>query len=429
MKIKFFCVSLVLAMSFLLQSFTRLDTEQKSDDPFIVVLDAGHGGHDPGNLGNGYLEKKIALNIVLKVGEILSKNKDIKIIYTRKDDTFIDLYVRGEVANKANADLFVSVHCDSHTSDAHGAGTFVLGLHANKQNFEIAKKENSVIYLEDNYENRYADYDINSPESVIGLTIMQEEFLDQSVALATMIQENFSSSLKRTDRQVKQAGFIVLHQTFMPSVLVETGFLTNKDEGAYLNSGKGQTEIGNAIAKAILHYKEGVKPTIKTVEKTIEKPKSPPIKEEVAEKIEQNKETVIESSKDEIAELKKQEPIVVPEKDKDVIVTPVVETKPKGSITSKKVAESIMFKIQLMASSKNVPLSSNNFNGLSNLSQEPYKNLYRYMYGETRSYREAKMMQTLAQEKGYKTAYIVAYKLGERIPIKQALEEVSEFTP
>lgn len=429
MKIKFFCVSLVLAMSFLLQSFTRLDTEQKSDDPFIVVLDAGHGGHDPGNLGNGYLEKKIALNIVLKVGEILSKNKDIKIIYTRKDDTFIDLYVRGEVANKANADLFVSVHCDSHTSDAHGAGTFVLGLHANKQNFEIAKKENSVIYLEDNYENRYADYDINSPESVIGLTIMQEEFLDQSVALATMIQENFSSSLKRTDRQVKQAGFIVLHQTFMPSVLVETGFLTNKDEGAYLNSGKGQTEIGNAIAKAILHYKEGVKPTIKTVEKTIEKPKSPPIKEEVAEKIEQNKETVIESSKDEIAELKKQEPIVVPEKDKDVIVKPVVETKPKGSITSKEVAESIMFKIQLMASSKNVPLSSNNFNGLSNLSQEPYKNLYRYMYGETRSYREAKMMQTLAQEKGYKTAYIVAYKLGERIPIKQALEEVSEFTP
>lgn len=429
MKIKFFCVSLVLAMSFLLQSFTRLDTEQKSDDPFIVVLDAGHGGHDPGNLGNGYLEKKIALNIVLKVGEILSKNKDIKIIYTRKDDTFIDLYVRGEVANKANADLFVSVHCDSHTSDAHGAGTFVLGLHANKQNFEIAKKENSVIYLEDNYENRYADYDINSPESVIGLTIMQEEFLDQSVALATMIQENFSSSLKRTDRQVKQAGFIVLHQTFMPSVLVETGFLTNKDEGAYLNSGKGQTEIGSAIAKAILHYKEGVKPTIKTVEKTIEKPKSPPIKEEVAEKIEQNKETVIESSKDEIAELKKQEPIVVPEKDKDVIVKPVVETKPKGSITSKEVAESIMFKIQLMASSKNVPLSSNNFNGLSNLSQEPYKNLYRYMYGETRSYREAKMMQTLAQEKGYKTAYIVAYKLGERIPIKQALEEVSEFTP
>ena len=412
MKIKFFCIILVIAMSFLLQSFTGLGTETKSDDPFIVVLDAGHGGHDPGNLGNGYLEKKIALNIVLKVGEILSKNKDIKVIYTRKDDTFIDLYVRGEVANKANADLFVSVHCDSHTSDAHGAGTFVLGLHANKQNFEIAKKENSVIYLEDNYENRYADYDINSPESVIGLTIMQEEFLDQSVALATMIQENFSSSLKRTDRQVKQAGFIVLHQTFMPSVLVETGFLTNKDEGAYLNSGKGQNEMGSAIAKAILHYKEGIQPTVKTVEKTIEKPKTPPVKEEVAE-------------------IKKQEPIVIPakvEEAKEIIEKPAVITKQKEVISSKEVVGSIIFKIQLMASSKNIQLSSANFNGLSSLSQEPYKNLYRYMYGETRSYREAKMMQTLAQEKGYRSAYIVAYKLGERIPIKQALDEVSEFT-
>jgi N-acetylmuramoyl-L-alanine amidase len=349
----------------------------------------------------------------LKVGEILSKNKDIKVIYTRKDDTFIDLYVRGEVANKANADLFVSVHCDSHTSDAHGAGTFVLGLHANKQNFEIAKKENSVIYLEDNYENRYADYDINSPESVIGLTIMQEEFLDQSVALATMIQENFSSSLKRTDRKVKQAGFIVLHQTFMPSVLVETGFLTNKDEGAYLNSGKGQNEMGSAIAKAILHYKEGVQPTVKTVDTSIEKPKAPPIKEE-------------------IVVVTKQEPTVVPakvEEVKEIIEKPVVEAKPKEATSSKEVAESILFKIQLMASSKNVQLTSANFKGLSNLSQEPYKNLYRYMYGETKSYREAKMMQTLAQEKGYKTAYIVAYKLGERIPIKQAIDEVSDLTP
>ena len=116
------------------------------------------------------------------------------------------------------------MHCDSHTSDAHGAGTFVLGLHANKQNFEIAKKENSVIYLEDNYESRYADYDINSPESVIGLTIMQEEFLDQSIMLGKMMQDNFSNKLKRNDRKVKQAGFIVLHQTFMPSILVETGF-------------------------------------------------------------------------------------------------------------------------------------------------------------------------------------------------------------
>ncbi|MEP2278793.1 N-acetylmuramoyl-L-alanine amidase [Maribacter sp.] len=438
MKIKLFSISLVLAIALLLLSFTPSDEKIQSDDPFIVVLDAGHGGHDPGNLGNGYLEKKIALNIVLKVGEILSKNKDIKVIYTRKDDTFIDLYVRGEVANKANADLFVSVHCDSHTSDAHGAGTFVLGLHANKQNFEIAKKENSVIYLEDNYENRYADYDINSPESVIGLTIMQEEFLDQSVALASMIQENFSSQLKRTDRKVKQAGFIVLHQTFMPSVLVETGFLTNKDEGAYLNSTKGQNEMGDAIAKAILHYKEGVQPTVQEVETVVTKPTAPPIKEEIVEKeeakkeivIEPVKETVVESVKNVVDDVVKPKEVSSPpikQEVKEVVDVPVV--KEKQAINEKEVADSIVFKIQLMASSKNVALNSSNFKGLSNLSQEPYKNLYRYMYGETRSYREAKMMQTQAKEKGYATAYIVAYKLGERIPIKNAIDEVSSFRP
>tara|TARA_R110000868_G_scaffold98237_4_gene270253 strand:- start:7589 stop:8881 length:1293 start_codon:yes stop_codon:yes gene_type:complete len=430
MKIKVFSIALVSITALLLLSFSVSEQEVKSDDPFIVVLDAGHGGHDPGNLGNGYLEKKIALNIVLKVGEILSKNKDIKVIYTRKDDTFIDLYVRGEVANKANADLFVSVHCDSHTSDAHGAGTFVLGLHANKQNFEIAKKENSVIYLEDNYENRYADYDINSPESVIGLTIMQEEFLDQSVALATMIQDNFSNKLKRTDRKVKQAGFIVLHQTFMPSVLVETGFLTNKDEGAYLNSTKGQNDMGDAIAKAILHYKEGVKPTIKNVETNVAKPKAPTVKEEIVEKAEEKKEIITKAVEEKVAEVKKPEVTNTPpkvEEAKEVVEVPAVKV--KEAIDANEVAKSIVFKIQLMASSKNVALNPSNFKGLSNLSQEPYKNLYRYMYGETRSFREAKMMQTLAKEKGYSSAYIVAYKLGERIPIQEAIDEVSEFTP
>ena len=431
MKIKFNHIVLFLPLLLMFQSFSGPVAIKGSDDPFVVVLDAGHGGHDPGNLGNGYLEKKIALNIVLKVGEILSKNKEIKVIYTRKDDIFIDLYVRGEVANKANADLFVSVHCDSHTSDAHGAGTFVLGLHANKQNFEIAKKENSVIYLEDNYENRYADYDINSPESVIGLTIMQEEFLDQSVALATMIQENFANSLKRTDRKVKQAGFIVLHQTFMPSVLVETGFLTNRDEGAYLNSNKGQVEMGSAIAKAILNYKEGVQPTAKTVETTVTKPEATAVSiESPKEKVVERKEIPKEDSKKVVAEVKKQEPpseptiVEMQEKvSENKLEKAVVEKQPKEEKAP------VIFKIQLMASIKNIALDPSNFKGLSSLSQEPIKNLYRYMYGETRSYREAEMMQSLAVEKGYPAAYIVAYKLGERIPIKEAMQQVSELTP
>ena len=361
----FFLSLLILIFS----SFIKNNTEESNTEEFIVVLDAGHGGHDPGNLGNGYLEKDIALKIVLKIGSILEANPNIKVIYTRNDDTFVDLFVRGEIANKANADLFVSVHCDSHNSDAHGAGTFVLGLHANKQNFEIAKKENSVIYLEDNYEARYSDYDINSPESVIGLTIMQEEFLDQSIILAKEIQDNFTIKLKRKDRKVKQAGFIVLHQTFMPSVLVETGFLTNDDEGAYLNSKKGQSEMSEAIAKAILEYKKNVQsnvssvstlatPTpdpektekVPSVEKTLEKPviaqKEPKIVKEVKEVPKKEEKTVVANKT--MKEEPKNPPIVesVPEKIVEKNQPQQKNETLSTKTTPKKEVASIVFKVQ-----------------------------------------------------------------------------------
>lgn len=439
MRIKSLNVIFFLVILFSLVAFTTPNKRDNPKDPFIVVLDAGHGGHDPGNLGNGYLEKNIALNIVLKVGEILSANRDIKVIYTRKDDTFIDLFVRGEIANKANADLFVSVHCDSHTSDAHGAGTFVLGLHANKQNFEIAKKENSVIYLEDNYETRYADYDINSPESVIGLTIMQEEFLDQSIALAKSIQDNFSNKLRRNDRKVKQAGFIVLHQTFMPSVLVETGFLTNKDEGAYLNSKKGQSEMGSAIGQAILKYKEEHMAVSQSVAEQVESKEPEGMTEVPSEKntivnastttekdVEKEIEKTNETVKETVAEIikpKEKEPIKQENaKPKNNAVVAITSAE---SVSEEKTSK-IVFKVQLMASGKDVPLNPSNFKGLRTITKESYKNLYRYLYGETRSYREAKMLQSNASSSGYTTAYIVAYKEGIRIPIAEALKEVSE---
>ena len=410
-------------------SFSESIEKELVDDTFIVVLDAGHGGHDPGNLGNGYLEKNIALNIVLKVGEILSKNKNIKVIYTRKDDTFVDLYARGEIANKANADLFVSVHCDSHTSDAHGAGTFVLGLHANKQNFDIAKKENSAIYLEDDYETKYAEYDINSPESVIGLTIMQEEFLNQSIMLAKEIQNNFSGKLKRQDRKVKQAGFIVLHQTFMPSVLVEAGFLTNKSEGAYLNSGNGQSEMGSAIAEAILSYKKSLNISPSKAEDKIVKstPKKKPLKKE-SKKEESKKEVekpIVKNTPKETTPAPVK--IVTTEKEepkKEVKPAPVVK---KEEIKTPQVSKTnIIFKVQILASSKNIPLISGNFKGLNKLSKEPYNNLYRYLYGNTTSYTQAKLLKSNADVKGYTTSYIVAYKDKQRIPIKEALKYVSE---
>lgn len=474
---KFFFIPLAITF-FLLCSYIESDVVAQANQ-FIVVLDAGHGGHDPGNLGNGYMEKNIALNIVLKVGKKLESHPDIKVIYTRKDDSFVDLYVRGEIANKANADLFVSIHCDSHTSDANGAGTFVLGLHANKQNFEIAKKENSVIYLEDNYESRYAAYDINSPESVIGLTIMQEEFLDQSIMLGKMIQDNFSNYLRRNDRKVKQAGFIVLHQTFMPSVLIETGFLTNKSEGVYLNSKKGQEEMGTAIADAIINYKNNTRVNLEDAASsneitTAEKVEDTPVAETIA---------VVDSEKATDTEIQKEatkkeikEPVTVVSNDlppaetgvntqtkteeapvkeeakpmpKEEVVVDQVEEKAASiaeePVITLKVAETkeevikeevkkevvvseseVVFKVQLLASSRVLPLLSEEFNGLSSLSTERYKNLVRYMYGKTNSYAQAKLYKANADAKGYVTSFIVAYKDGERIPVPEALKYVSE---
>ncbi|MBT7575291.1 MAG: N-acetylmuramoyl-L-alanine amidase, partial [Flavobacteriaceae bacterium] len=245
----------LLCLIFLNSSFLF---SQKKINEFTVVLDAGHGGKDPGNRGNGYYEKNIALSIALKVGAELEKQSNIKVIYTRKKDVFVNLFKRAEIANKAKADLFISIHCDSHSSNAYGAGTFVLGLHANQRNFEIAKKENSVIFKEENYEQKYDGFDPNSPESVISLVLMQEDYLDQSIVIADLIQKAFVSDLNRKNRTVKQAGFIVLKYTYMPSVLVETGFLTNKKEGAYLNSKKGQREMSESIAKGILRYRNSI---------------------------------------------------------------------------------------------------------------------------------------------------------------------------
>ncbi len=449
MKLKGIFIPLFLAFTGWLISFDKPQGSEPQTTDFVVVLDAGHGGHDPGNLGNGYLEKNISLSIVLKVGQLLEQ-QGINVIYTRKDDIFVDLYVRGEIANKADADLFVSVHCDSHESDAHGAGTFVLGLHANNQNFEIAKKENSVIYLEDNYEARYAAYDIDSPESIIGLTIMQEEFLDQSIMLAKMMQDNFSGKLERNDRKVKQAGFIVLHQTFMPSVLVETGFLTNKAEGSYLNSSRGQTDMGKAIADAILLYKENISP-----EQTISKQATDPVAATNAGEVvslEENprdqqavdaSEVVISG----VATKNPEEQVKKPQAD----VSAGEEMNGSGGMTdasgalasenkepvtlsgeirnSKPLTGStarIEFKIQLMASSKDLELKPENFNGLGMLSKEPYNNLFRYLYGNTTVYSEAKKIQSTAMRMGYDTAFIVAYRNGERIPVPEALNYVSD---
>ena len=340
--------------------FTFKNDAQSLKNEFVVVVDAGHGGKDPGNRGNGYFEKNIALKIALNVGQTLSKN-GVKVVYTRKKDVFIDLFRRAQIANEANADLFISIHCDAHNSNAYGAGTFVLGLHANERNFKIAQKENSVIYMEENYEQKYDGFDPNNPESVISLVLMQEEYLEQSIVAANYIQEFFVNDLNRKDRKVKQAGFLVLRNTYMPSVLIEAGFLTNKTEGKYLNSAKGQNEISSSVSKAILKY-------LRTLD---------------SNRVELNT-------------------------DKQPLIR---ETR-------------YLFKIQISASSKSLELKPYNFKGLSSITRiKTGSGLYKYYYGYTSSYNQAKILLKTAQNAGFKSSFVTVFKDGEPYSLKKYLAE------
>ncbi len=223
-----------------------------------VVIDAGHGGEDPGALGKTAREKDITLAIALKTGKYITDNfEDVEVIFTRKDDTFIPLFDRADKANKNNADLFISIHVNANPKnrEAEGTETYVMGLHTDEKNFEVAKKENSVIVLEKDYSVNYEGFDPSSPESYIIFSLMQNKYLEQSLTLAAMVQEEFRERALRNDRGVKQAGFLVLWRTSMPSILIETGFISNPKEEKYLMSEEGQDLIASAIYRAFRNYK------------------------------------------------------------------------------------------------------------------------------------------------------------------------------
>lgn len=221
-----------------------------------VVLDAGHGGKDSGAVGKKSKEKDIVLDVTLRLGKMINDSlPEVNVVYTRDNDTFIPLNQRADIANKAGADFFISIHANSSTStDVTGAETFVLGLHRSKDNLEVAQKENSVIVLEEDYENQYEGFDPTQPESYIMFELMQNVYLEQSIVMASQIQDSFVKS-SRGDRGVKQAGFLVLRQTSMPSVLVELGFISNAEEEAYMMSEGGKCELVNAMFKSFRTYK------------------------------------------------------------------------------------------------------------------------------------------------------------------------------
>lgn len=248
-------ISFFIALLLIFTSFISINSPQ----PYAVktvVIDAGHGGNDPGCSGSKVNEKNVALNIALKLGEYIKKNyTNVNVLYTRNTDNFVELYERANVANRNNADLFISVHCNSGARNAYGTETYTMGLHRSEANLKVAQFENTVILLEENYKENYEGFDPNSPESYIIFSLYQNANLEKSLLLASKVEEQFETRTKRNSRGVKQAGFLVLYKTTMPSILIETGFLTNKHEEKYLSSEQGQDYIASAIYRAFKDYK------------------------------------------------------------------------------------------------------------------------------------------------------------------------------
>lgn len=317
-----------------------------------VVIDAGHGGKDPGALGPGKSrEKDIALSIALQLGENISKNfPDVNVIYTRKTDVFLELHERAEIANKAKADVFIAIHINSSTNpDFYGTSCYVLGLHRTEANLEVAKRENSVILLEDDRDKNY-EFDPNTPEGHIIMSMKQNAFLDQSISFASKIEDQLENSAKRKSMGVKQAGFYVLYKTAMPSLLAEVGFISNPEEEKYLLSTKGQGQIAASLFNAFKDYKtemEGEQAATKVSPKTVEpvvvkndvKSESKPAVKNETSKTEDNTEAVKKTApKEEIAETGKTEPVKESgkaEPDTKAKVEPEIKQLPEPAVVKK----------------------------------------------------------------------------------------------
>lgn len=365
---------------------------QAQSAKFKVTLDAGHGDHDFGAVYNGHIEKNINLGITLKVGKILEKTPGIEVIYTRKTDVFIDLVERANIANRADANIFVSIHCNANKNTAaDGTETYVMGMSKIASNLEAAKRENSVITLEKDYKQKYQGFDPNKPETMLGMTIMQEEFEANSIALAGKIQDRFVQDLGKKSRGggVKQAPYMVLHKAYMPRVLIENGFISNPVEGAKLDSEEGQQEIAEAIAKAIVSYKKEF------------------FDGEESDQVNDRPSLHIDDKPIKSVQTPKKDSIVKKPEVKKVDEKPT----PKG----------VSFKIQISASGTKLDLVPSNFKGLKNVTCVR-TSIYKYMYGDTTSYEEAKKLLQEAKSKGYDSAYILAFKDGKSVDVKDVIK-------
>ncbi len=357
----------LLITSFLLISINSLFSQVKPNNQRVVVLDAGHGGDDSGAVGQKSFEKNVALAITLKVGNYIQQNlPNVKVVYTRDADFFVPLDQRAAIANKNNADLFVSIHANSNkNTKAYGTESFAMGLHKSQGNLEVAQKENSVIILEKDYNTKYEGFDPNSAESYIIFSMMQNMFLEKSLKIASMVQNEFKDRANRFDRGVKQAGFLVLWHTKMPSVLIETGFISNPEEELFLNSASGQDYLASAIYRAIKKFLDETENESK----------------ELDNEIIMQKETQVESQ--------------------------LIQN------------SGLIYRVQVTSSSKKMEITDSYFKNYQDIYEYVEGDTYKYTLGSFSKLSEVKEYQKKIKDV-FPDAFIVAFNQGKKITMKEA---------
>ena len=393
-----------------------------------VCIDAGHGGHDTGCIGGKTKEKDVALAIALKLGKYIEDHfPDVKVIYTRKTDVFVELHERAAIANNAKADLFICVHCNSAcfrdkkkkkdvcNEETNGVETWVMGLHKSEANLEVSKRENDVVLLEKDYTKKYDGFDPNSPEANIIFSLYQNAYLDQSLKMASLVQNEVAKK-GREERGVKQAGFLVLFKTYMPSVLIETGFLTNPSEEKYLSGEKGQDAMAYSFFNAFKNYKLSVE----SGETGIPAEKmSPGDDSSSGRAINGGQRKDGNGQGNDIAGVPANPDPSVP------VAEPRYTGKQKTDADGDDEGRIYQFAVQVVTSSAKLLIPDKKFKGQPYFIEELDNGIYKYTTPHTETYDEALGVQKAMKEKGFSDAFVVAYKQNKRVPLKQALEEMN----
>jgi N-acetylmuramoyl-L-alanine amidase len=389
-----------------------------ADKKFTLVIDAGHGGHDAGALGAFSKEKDINLNVALAFGRYVERNcRDVRVIYTRKTDEFIPLHERANIANKSKADLFVSVHTNALPGGkiSRGLETYTLGMHRAGDNLDVAKRENSVILVEKDYKQHYEGFDPRSSESYIMFEFMQDKNMTKSVELAKLVQSNTCSVADRQNKGVKQAGFLVLRETSMPSCLVELGFITTPDEEQFLNSQEGVDEMGRGIYQAFVAYLQKYDHNFTVPFEAVDNKSSDEV--DVPSVVPQNKveQTVVKVRK-------APEPIIETKPDAKPVQAAKADAKSARTESNDADSDEPVFKVQVLTSSRKLTSESAQLKGLDDVDCYEEGGLFKYTKGSTTNYAEIVKVRKDLLDK-FPEAFIIAFKGGSRTDVVQAIKD------